>query len=929
MCGIVALHSGFSLGLMLLLVGAYLWTRRQGLVPLIVFLILMSLTSRLMLVAWQNSGLPPDQGVLLATAPIAALLAGALLLYLYEGVAATQLAVLLIAATAAVVCGLRATMSLGARLTNAPLLPGWAMFGSHRSIMLTLGTSFGAVFSIIVLIMLYRFLESYGRGVPSPVLVTGALVAAGALGAVMLVGSASVAAEDFFSVLWPALALTVGSCLILGLAVGIYCARVPPAVSVLQARDSVLDRLHSFVDLRTRLSESEKRSFMLFELSNDAVFFHSSEGHLHAANHSACTMLGYSRPALLRMTLMDFVAPEARAELEQMLQQVRETGQAVFYSVFLGHDGRRIPVELSSSQVEFDGETTILSVVRNLAEREAFIAELRRHNQELRVQAAVATAAASATDETEMLTRALDAVLELIPDSVGAVSVYDDQQREFRNAVSRGLEEAINLPSEKQDDGRLEISDQPAAQFWDDVQREAPQLAGRLPRNIRTFAIVPLKGRSRVLGAINIGCPQAAALRAPDHALLQTIGDILGVALENHRLASEVRRSDRLAAVGELAASVAHEFNNLLAGMQGYAQLAQALGTEEAIRKVLDTVADGCRRGADIARNLLSFARPEAPERKRCNIVECVEAALRLAHRELENAHVEVVRSYSPDTPPVYADRSQMQQVFLNLIINAEHAMPNGGRLTVEVAVAPPSDGDEAEFVRVSVRDTGVGIPPQHLKSIFDPFFTTKTQEGSGRPRGTGLGLSVVRSIVAAHQGRIEVESAVGRGTTFHIYVPVAAADAEEAEAGDALTLAQGQPSGPKLRVLLADDEEALRDVLTDFLTMLGHEVLTASDGAEALQLLAEQKVDVVVSDLLMPHVNGTEILAAAKRLERPCPVILITGQDDQEMEQEVLQAGALAVIRKPFDLAHVRQVLEQAAQELARANAVRAAPRH
>lgn len=369
---------------------------------------------------------------------------------------------------------------------------------------------------------------------------------------------------------------------------------------------------------------------------------------------------------------------------------------------------------------------------------------------------------------------------------------------------------------------------------------------------------------------------------------------------------TERRRAEeaqRLAAVGQLAAGVAHEFNNLLAAMMMGAELALNRGVTGEHRALAELVIRSARRGSDISRNLIAFARPRQPLFRPLCIAEPIEAALALARRHLEGARVTVRASHDPSSAYLQGDPAQLEQVFLNLIINACQAMPAGGelRLTTRLEGRPGAGGE----VVVTVSDTGTGIAPEHLPRIFEPFFTTRHGTGDGDTPGSGLGLSVSHGIVTAHGGSIGVRTVPGAGTTFELRLPACEAPAEGSGPGEGVSVgapARQAGSGAP-RILLVEDEEDLRDVIVPFLEALGYEVASARDTDEALLTLRTRAFDVVVTDLTMPGEGGARVVAAAGELAPSPAVIVMTGKVQQSDIDEVRALGARTCLEKPFGM--------------------------
>ncbi len=249
--------------------------------------------------------------------------------------------------------------------------------------------------------------------------------------------------------------------------------------------------------------------------------------------------------------------------------------------------------------------------------------------------------------------------------------------------------------------------------------------------------------------------------------------DVMAPNTETEQLRQQLLQAQRLSSVGALASSVAHEFNNILTTVINYAKLALREKEDEAARtQALEKILKGSQRAALIIHSMLGFARNTASNHEMTDIVALVEEVLLLAEKDLSKHRIQIEKKYQgrPESPVVPA---QIEQVLLNLIINARQAMPRGGRLTIEVLSNPRS-----QMVEVRIADTGVGIPPDRLRLIFEPFYTTKEPDEHGHG-GTGLGLSVCRQIIDQHHGRIRVESLVGKGSTFTIKLPVQKPSAE------------------------------------------------------------------------------------------------------------------------------------------------------
>jgi two-component system cell cycle sensor histidine kinase/response regulator CckA len=369
--------------------------------------------------------------------------------------------------------------------------------------------------------------------------------------------------------------------------------------------------------------------------------------------------------------------------------------------------------------------------------------------------------------------------------------------------------------------------------------------------------------------------------------------------------------AQRLAAVGQLASGVAHEFNNLLTGMIWRAELAAQDRTVEQYEKLTELVTHAGLRGSDICRNLMAFARPNEPKRQALTVDTAIEASLAVATHQIENTGIVVARDYATAGRCVDADPRQLEQVILNLVINACQAMPEGGRLTIATKYA--ANGPGGGEVIVAITDTGIGIRPEHMNRIFDPFFTTKAPVGDGRFLGTGLGLSVSAGIVRAHGGTIRASSEIGAGSIFEVVLPAAeepeSPPTDRGQGGD-VTSRSGERRRTA-RVLVADDREELAALIEAYLVCDGHEVVCVHSTPDAVSALGTDRFDLVITDLLMPGGGGREVLSVVRTLPEPPQVLVITGLLEEEVEAEVVAMGAAGCLRKPFTRAGLARAVD------------------
>lgn len=385
---------------------------------------------------------------------------------------------------------------------------------------------------------------------------------------------------------------------------------------------------------------------------------------------------------------------------------------------------------------------------------------------------------------------------------------------------------------------------------------------------------------------------------------------------EERRLQEMLHETQKMEAIGRLAGGVAHDFNNILTGIIGFADLCQReAGPDSPLAARLQSIISFSQRGADLVKQLLIFSRKMALEFVDTDLNAFVREAVAF-FRRIVGETVEIRLELGGGPFFVRCDRAQMTQMLMNLVLNARDAMQGRGVITIRTLRCEGTDlPDEAgggECVCLTVQDTGTGIARAELANIFEPFFTTK-----GPGKGTGLGLSIVYSVVTAHRGTVRVESAQGEGTTFRIYLPVVPAPGVEEASPFYDRLPEGSVSalGRGETILLAEDERDLRDLLASFLRNSGFRVIEAADGEEALGIYRAQRtaISLVVSDMCMPNRGGVELFQAVRELDPAARFMLVTGYSLVDVGENVL--GSMnAVLMKPYT---PTQVAETAARIL------------
>lgn len=444
----------------------------------------------------------------------------------------------------------------------------------------------------------------------------------------------------------------------------------------------------------------------------------------------------------------------------------------------------------------------------------------------------------------------------------------------------------------------------------------------------------PMVYRDRAVGVIAIQSYEGEYMFDSEHlSVLENLAGQAASAVENARLFHELSssyqnlqatqqrllQSEKLAAVGQLISGVAHELNNPLTGVVGWTQFLLGQELPSPVRTHLNTINEQAQRATKIVQNLLTFSRQHRPEKSNVSLNEVVEATLALRSYELRVNNIQVHRHLDPNLGVIHADPHQLQQVILNLLINAEQAILQdetggarkgtlgaGGNIRVETRAEPGG-------VLLNVSDDGPGISADKLKKVFDPFFTTKPVG-----QGTGLGLSISYGIIQEHGGRIWAGSVPGIGASFHIFLPCQEVPVEQLPPVEVVELA---PSGEAYRVLIVDDEESIRELLTAVLESDRIAVQSAGTGEEGFERASQAGYDLIITDLKMPGLSGSSFfdrLSAALGDQTP-RFLFMTGDVLAAETQKLLGRTGSAYILKPFDIYAARDLIQQTLDEVSR----------
>jgi len=374
---------------------------------------------------------------------------------------------------------------------------------------------------------------------------------------------------------------------------------------------------------------------------------------------------------------------------------------------------------------------------------------------------------------------------------------------------------------------------------------------------------------------------------------------------ERKKLEDQLRQAQKMESLGTLAGGIAHDFNNVLAIINGFTEIALSrAGGDETNAKHLREIHNAAQRAIGLVRQILTFSRKTEATFKAVPLNQHIKDLGRMCAETFPRT-VAFTVEVDEALPSLWADPNQLQQVIMNLCVNARDAMPNGGRIAISTSRVDGASivrlGADASrpYVCIKVSDTGCGMPPQVRARIFEPFFTTKQNSG-----GTGLGLAVVYGIILNHRGFLDVESIEGQGSIFQVFLPMELPKAAALEAEIAGGVPAVFPCGTET-ILIVEDEASLRELLCTILEPRGYKVLSASDGTRAVDVLMSEPgtIDVVLLDLNLPQLNGIDVYKTLRRLRPEAKVIIISGNITPETRRELNLHGQPEFLPKPYQI--------------------------
>ena len=628
-----------------------------------------------------------------------------------------------------------------------------------------------------------------------------------------------------------------------------------------------------------QIRNSEEKYRNLINTANDAILVIDAESRLILeANNKASEMLGIPEHALVGKPESQLYPADAKSRPQFLTPNTQGTARSRELNL-LRADGTPLPVEVSASATELSGRPAVVGIFRDIRDRLQAAAILRRSEDRFSylIQNLSDVITIVAVDGTMLYhSPSIERVAGYKPSELLGQSLFAFIHSEDEPAVRAALERVT-----------LKVGSAAPPEY-------------RFRRKDGSWLWLESVGNN-LLNDVAVG------------GIVVTSRDVTG----RRGLEEQVRQAQKMEAVGRLAGGIAHDFNNLLMVIRGYAEIVmEEDSATPPVRKSVETIVRTTESAASLTRQLLSFSRKHVFSPQALDLNSLVNRMSEMLLGVLRD-EMEFVIKLDPEACSISADPGQIEQVIMNLVVNARDAMPQGGKLTLETALIPPEAAraqrpsalPRGDYVMLAVTDTGIGMDRDTQSRIFEPFFTTKSKD-----EGTGLGLSVVYNIVRASGGHVRVSSEPGRGSTLQVFFPRIAAPAKvEPLEIPPKTLRTGRET-----ILVAEDQPDLRWMICQFLQELGYSVLEAKDGGDAVALADQYQgvIDVLLTDVVMPHVRGTEV---ARRLSSSRPdmkVIFMSGYTEGEfgaVPGEELGPHT-TLLQKPFELdllaGKIREVL-------------------
>lgn len=672
---------------------------------------------------------------------------------------------------------------------------------------------------------------------------------------------------------------------------------------------------------RLALEESEERSRMLFEQARDSILLlelqPEREPVIRDANAAALLAHGYTREELLGKPVSFLDTGVPASAMMARVDRLKAGNGAVFEVRHRRKDGSLFDLEASVREIPVGGKHMVISVERDITERKKADKDIHESYEMERMLNLIRQHSLTPLSLEKKLADQLAGLFSipwLAVEPKGSIFLVSGKS--LNMAVQQGLPPDLlascaRLPFGKCLCGRAAESGKAVAAAGVGPEHEIGYEG--MPRHGHYCA--PIIAAGATLGVLNLYTKAGVAFTEKQKNFIQSVTDIIASDILRARVEEQLAQSQKMEAVGQLAGGIAHDLNNILTAIMGYSSfLGNAIPAGDPKRADLDEIVKAGEKAAVLTRQLLTFSRKQVVQLRELDLDKIVPEVIKMLRRMIpENIEIKTFLRSAPAA--VLCNQGQLEQVVLNLAINARDAMPDGGILTVETAQTDLDENYSAahpgvppgRYVMLAVSDTGLGMSPEVVERIFEPFFTTKEQG-----KGTGLGLSTVYGIVKKSGGNIFVYSEPGKGTTFKIYLPKAAGKAgEEPVKKPLISSYRGTET-----ILLVEDEEAVRKFIVRVLSQNGYSVLAAATPREAIALCGQRKdISLLLTDVVMPQMNGYLLAEALAGVVPLMKVIFMSGYTNNALSQQNIIKPGMTLLEKPIItdvlLSTVRETLE------------------
>lgn len=665
---------------------------------------------------------------------------------------------------------------------------------------------------------------------------------------------------------------------------------------------------------RKAISESEERFRILADSSFEGIAI-TEAGRLTDVNDQFVAMFGYPKEELLGMKVSHLLPPEDR---ERVVGGILRGAPLHIEHGAVRKDGTQILVEAHGRNTTYRGRSVRITLMRDITERKKMERKLQRERDLLQ-------AVMDGAKNSHLVYVDNDFNFVQVNDTYARSCGYSAEEMIGKNHFHLYPDDEVKAifvrardtgePFEAHDKP-FEFPDQPSRgmTYWDWTLHPIKESSGKVIGLV--FSLIETTERKKAEEALRKARNDLEfKVEERTGELARTVASLQNEFGERKKLEHQLLQSQKMESIGLLAGGVAHDFNNMLSVICGYGEIIrEQLGDDdEEMLENVDHVLHAASRAAELTKSLLTFGRKQPNFPRPVLVNDIIANTSRLIQR-LIGENIEFVTELHGKELAIMADSGQIAQVLMNLATNARDAMPGGGRLTITVRETRVNEGETAqldlqtpgEYAQITVDDNGTGIGQESLERIFEPFFTTK-----GPGKGTGLGLSIVYGIVKQHNGSVLIESTRETGTTVNIYLPLIPVQsvAEDEKPGI-------PPAGGSETLLVAEDEEIVRTLLTSILEKAGFRVIAAGNGVEALEKFRENDdISLVVTDVVMPKLNGREILEEIRKTRPDMKGIYISGYTADIMKKKGILEKETDVITKPIRkdelLRKIREVLD------------------